>query len=595
MKHVMTHSTRWVLLLLVLVAALSHVGSSRRLSRQVIVVLGDDPVVLRSAKFLFDKNKGISQVIKLNNDANNCNGWSYCNMIWSEGKLKYDKYHDALPKTREQWSSTHIQIVGLGKEDLLKVGNLSPEILKAKLIRVTHSYAVGWISLVVCNGNGATIEKHSANLDVFLTSLTQENTVVSFQSALEYVDEGQIKKGIFVKLVNVIEWRPKDRSKKWIVDYKLKTIKELATNAPDMESYYFGILPLNMPVYVILINEHEYFEITDHYIYTLIDKIANETYSSLNPAHRSNPRKRNVYLFDGQNSKLEVREFKSINDLLTELQYFDYRYDGSWSLVYYRFGDWIVEMRTDTFYVKVVGIIVSDNDRIAQIRNSWDEIPPEYNKMREGIDETTFIKDVHHWINGENSQIELTRKSAFNAQCAMAMFMSEAIRCFHVHITNMMSLQLIDKDYMNIDLLFSTHPMAHGGTWQVTYPNTNRKKTGTRMLEDDKMAYNELKWKSKTYKKNYDVKFDRIKTSISRISKTWLSHQFDNNDLIGSWEQPQLSQVLHEHKMDIILKAFPRIFFPKSSDRLKNIQANRPVSIKELIAPSSSKRFRDEF
>ena len=92
---------------------------------------------------------------------------------------------------------------------------------------------------------------------------------------------------------------------------------------------------------------------------------------------------------------------------------------------------------------------------------------------------------------GGNGQTGLNKESAYHAQCGMVMFRAESIRCLQNHFTNMMSLQLIEQGYMSVNLLFNTYPMARGGTWQVK-DSQGKRKTGLKLLESDKQAYNSL-------------------------------------------------------------------------------------------------------
>ena len=73
-----------------------------------------------------------------------------------------------------------------------------------------------------------------------------------------------------------------------------------------------------------------------------------------------------------------------------------------------------------------------------------------------------FFDDVRSWINGESNNIGLNLENAYNAQCGMAMFLSESIRSFQTHVTNMMSLDLVRHGYLSKEYFYKSHPMGRG-------------------------------------------------------------------------------------------------------------------------------------
>ncbi len=120
------------------------------------------------------------------------------------------------------------------------------------------------------------------------------------------------------------------------------------------------------------------------------------------------------------------------------------------------------------------------------------------------------------WINGKNDDTETTPANfiehAYNAQCGAAMFMSESIRNFHNHLTNMWVLDMIDGNIMTKEQFFSKHilSMARGGTW------LGNKETGTNYMDSLKAAPDGNK-RAKQY-------LEEIKTPLSRITKTYIAH-----------------------------------------------------------------------
>lgn len=221
-----------------------------------------------------------------------------------------------------------------------------------------------------------------------------------------------------------------------------------------------------------------------------------------------------------------MREINSITDLLKELKYYGNKeIEATESFDYYHFGKWVVSLNKATFYVKLYGIISNDSSK--ENTKHLDElnrpIPVMYKHMKTGIGHN-FIDEVTYWINGKHDMVGSSKTSAYNAQCGMALFLSESIRCFQNHITNMMSLDLFHHGYLDHEFLFNSHPMAHPETWKI-------KKIGLNML----MTSNE------EIKEHYENKqtFINIKNRISCIGKTWLSHS-ETDYFQGSWSKPKM-------------------------------------------------------
>ena len=204
--------------------------------------------------------------------------------------------------------------------------------------------------------------------------------------------------------------------------------------------------------------------------------------------------------------------------------------------VFFRFGDWIFSMDEATFYIRVEGIIISSTDssakkvKIEQLLSHWYPIPDSYPSMQPNTN-NDFFKDVSHWIRGDHEAIGLEMENAYNAQCGAAMFFAEAIRSFHVHITNMMSLDLVKHDYLTREYFFSSHPMARTGTWQIQNSKTGKKKTGLDMLHDSHA------WSGSIQDQAVQSVFNETVRRISCVSKSWLSH-IDSTIIMGSREPP---------------------------------------------------------
>ena len=206
---------------------------------------------------------------------------------------------------------------------------------------------------------------------------------------------------------------------------------------------------------------------------------------------------------------------------------------------------------------------------------------------------------MHHWLNGEHKQISLDIQSAYHAQCGTAMFLSESIRSFQNHVINMMSLQMIDKGYMDVDLFFNTHPMAHTGTWQAL-DNDGKQFTGLMLLKNpDK--------RSKSIQNRYDTSqarnrehfrdlkktqtkalnsFYAISKRMSRISKTWMSH-FNTDDVTGSWDRPPATIEREQVKPTELLESFEYIGYtaPQKQNNLRGYELTQTGPLRSITEP----------
>lgn len=228
-----------------------------------------------------------------------------------------------------------------------------------------------------------------------------------------------------------------------------------------------------------------------------------------------------------------VRELRRMDHLLKEIHHYgETGPTAKKSTVYYRFGDWVLGMNTADFYVHVEGIIETSRNKanLYEIRNRWrsfysgdsklGKMPGHYAAMQPNTGKS-FFEDVNNWITGQNKNIEINSEnvleSAYHAQCGTAMFLSESIRSFQNHVTNMMGLDLARHGYLTNKFFFDSHPMGRGGTWQVRDSN-GFKKTGIEMLRDHDGLNGKIKGRG-----NQKV-FDSIISRMSCIGKSWLSH-----------------------------------------------------------------------
>ena len=337
---------------------------------------------------------------------------------------------------------------------------------------------------------------------------------------------------------------------------------------------------------------------------TWIELQLREAYNGGNFNEHASEKQYRVTMVDRQPGKpqfaekdLTLREFSGGElDLIKELRYQSNKYDKtnpSTDTVHYRFGSFVVSMSLGNFYLKVDGIITSDfsPDELAEIQNKWPDVDSEgyslskdYPQMKEKTS-SDIIDNVKSWINGKNDEIKTTTKNfeeqAYNAQCGAAMFLSESIRNFHNHITNMMAIEMIDANIQSKEQFFSTDvlPMARGRSW------LGNEVGGVNYMEElGKM----------TSKKAVRIN-EEIKTRLSRITKTWMAH-VEKGPLSGSVDLPPQADASTQNEKNAMKQAFPtreagaggflRVYEQNIPDKLLSTQMSEP-EVKSMDAQSA--------
>ena len=123
------------------------------------------------------------------------------------------------------------------------------------------------------------------------------------------------------------------------------------------------------------------FEINDATSFSVVDEIAQMAYKRIGKLERTEPVKRKVHFLKegggGDTKEIEIREFKGINDIQREMHYYGEKgpapraqHGTDPEKVYYFFGDWVLSMTLDQFYINVEGIIDSPEkiDQINEIK-----------------------------------------------------------------------------------------------------------------------------------------------------------------------------------------------------------------------------------
>ncbi len=546
MKGVACHST-WLLSLFFFVIMSDGFvcGDPASLyKQQVLVILDDDLTIQKTGQLLYERYDTRSHVLKWNGTIQMLE-----EVEWNADAGKFEatpNLNRALPIGDQKafsWSDTLVQVLGLIDEQYnMTLSGFSAEAL-ALMITDELSNENGDYSINIIT----TSFESPAYLRQFMYSLQQLQqfeTSASLTSTIAWVDHsgreltGEI---LYVNETVVVEWRHAGPLNMWLgyfsdANYQVQQIAIPGGN-PAMKPPSFGILPESAEVHITDYQSSPHpptYRINDSSAFEWLDQTAEKTYRDA-PSGRAPYFERQVQFLSGsQNvSEISVIEIEGILDLLKELRHYgDKGPAENTTYVYYRFGDWVLSMNEMNFDVKVEGIILSSTypeDKLTQVENilsNWRPIPSTYPSMQQSTT-GSFLEDMTRWINGEHGDIGLEMETAYNSQCGVGMFLSESIRSFHVHITNMISLDLAQDGYLTKEYFFNSHPMAHEGTWQQIQDSEGRKKTGLDTLRDDQARSGSA--------------FDDILLRVSRISKSWLSHVEDAM-VVGSRYPPPRSE-----------------------------------------------------
>ena len=614
-----TISHNLLLLLLLTFSSLSrHVVSSEPVyHQQVIVILEDESSNLQKAgRLLYQKHDTLSHVLMLNGTARMLNV-----VEWNDELELYEvAVNNSDPRSLPigaqkpfKWLNTLIHVAAshdvtepghvAASRDVTEPGQTTTlsaeELATLILVQLTNGEDTN-INVISSSHDDASskTEQTETFLNQFMSALQllgKFNTSVTFTSTIITLDHsGRVLTGGLQLGINGtdIEWKHNGSAvqSKWVgyftgETYQVQLTTTTAPVGPNIGPSSFGILPQGAAVHITDYTKKSgerhplSYMISDKEAFEWVDKIAESTHKNT-PRHRALSSSLEVQLLPGNSEiiELSIIEIGSIQDLLMELRHYASTHMDS--TVYYRFGEWVLSMNETTFYVSVVGIVVdpSDSDdkrsKVQSILETWQPIPELYPNMQPNTG-GDFFDDVTHWIKGERSQIGLEFGDAYNAQCGVAMFLSESIRCFHTHVTNMMSLRLAQNGYLSKEVFFSSHPMACKGTWQITSRN-GRKKTGMDMLRDKEAKSGKLP------NPNNQIMFDEIVHRISRISKTWLSH-VDDMIIKGSREQPpatKRAEYTGKSRQASLLQAFEDIgsTVPDSNNYLRTYELFESVT-----------------
>lgn len=517
---------KWGLRFLWLLLPLVFTADDWRYDYQVVVLLEKEKGVIKASSYLFEKHKTVSY-----------------GTLWENDKFVDTSSKRPIPEDID-WSRAKVRVVGHGNvEGDLISGFSAEELARAISEKLANSEGIGKISIVACSEPGT---RPPSNEPPYLREFMDElktlgkvNTEVSMSSALVGVDrDGRKLTGERVQDEDII-WSHKNPSHKWTGNFEGESdnptirrgyvTEDAAGATPDLPPDNFGILPRDYEAFVAEItSKHNNMRLNNEDAYRWVDGFADNIYHSQQGRAPDVPHE--VQL-KGQGRPPEIKKIKeigSINDLLKELRYYGETGKATKpSEVYYRFGDIIVSMNEQDFYVSAEGVILDKGDSettrktkeaIVQ-RLTNDPLPESYSKMQPRT--SGMLGDVQNWINGDNDIIGLNEHNLYNAQCGLAMFLSESIRCFPNHISNMMSLDLRGIGSINDRTFFDSHPMARGGSWIDD-------RTGLDMLREADRENPEAR---------------EISERISGVTRSWLS-RIESGSLLGTENMPASGQLV---------------------------------------------------
>ena len=496
------------LLPLAAVLALTAGALGTTYSNQIIAIMSQDKIEDEVAEFLYNKNPGISTVVKWNEESD----------MFEHIKGK------ALDTTDLDFRNTRIQVVGHGGENTL--GRLSSDDV-AKAVNTLYPAdsrvlvgengervnRISRISLVGCNcadPNSPPMNTFSGMLITELKTTYAVDTSITARTTLVGVDStGRKLTGTFND-DGKIEWQHKDPAAKNVYTLDEQGNIDVSTISGDsgdpcracgVRSY--GKLDSSDDGIAVRVRRNSVepysVRLTLHTLYDIINGATENIFHKevTEDPQRTSEKKR--YIVREQSGNVEVREVRNINSLeefVNEINFFGRKGPVARELrdfEYYRFGDYVLRMSTDNFYINddgYMGVALNEvpdgapdvlpentiNQLIADSKYkdlTVDQIPrigETYAEMK-GVD-SDFFSDMRKYMNGQGEGIEVDfndeasrTAKATNGQRILAMTLSESIRNFRTHIVNMIGLDLNAHGFLDHEQFFDSHPMARGGTW----------------------------------------------------------------------------------------------------------------------------------
>ncbi len=492
---------------------------------QVIASIGSDQAIADASQYLLNKH---ATLMNYNYEAK-----------WDTGSNSFVFQGDDTDNVGNiNWAETKIQVVGHGSVADNTVGGLTPRELAEKVYSMSNNQVAKKISIVSCTrgiGDGIVGDTEPAYLTEFMNeakNLGMTVSEVSIRASLVAVNRRGEKLTGIGKLDPTgqprpygIEWTSNDRGLKWIGSIEegsqnVQVRKVQATDGADnIETRLMGIIPKNKVIHMADKEDATTsYKITDDDTFTMIDEVAKNVYNNGDQNQRSSSSEVQVSLYDSDSQsfnseRVTLREFRQ-GEFINELRHQGKKWTSQSSgQEYFRFGDLVVRMDLKDLYVQVVGMVES-TPHLAELQQKFSDFPKKYEDMKPKTG-PSFFDDVKKWMKGQNSDINITPENfeerVYNAKTGAAMFLSESIRCFQNHFTNMMVLDMVDAHLMNKELYFGTNinPMARGGTW------LGQAAVGAGLLDV---------YRQSSHGSSMRRQYRGIKEKLVRITKSWLSH-----------------------------------------------------------------------
>ena len=526
-----------VLILLYASISLVRGCGSPSFKQQIVLILDSDEAIHEVGKLLYTTHDTVSYVLMWNE---NLHELQHAKWNAHVEKFEVQDVFQQLPIGSNKpfsWMETVIKIIGICNGETFS--GFSAENLITMILELAGDDDIGQIDAITTD----LTQSSTIYLEFLMNELKNHkkyNTTVTFRSDIVVIDHsGDILRGQIQRGMNhsIVKWKHDTLSTQVCYhsfvsnQYQIQCVDD----AKCLKSSYFGIIPSESDVYITEFksppNRPISYKITDKEAFTLVNEVAHNVYTEI-PGNRAPATVYSVLLLpETQNSEtLNVIEFHTYTDLLKELHYYGEvgSSDNNDTEVYYRFGNWVVSMNEATFYVRVIGVIenapslkkVQLDDIIVQWQMGQNSYPAI--QTRTG---TNFLSDIYSWINGRNSDIKMTIDGLFNAQCGVAMFLSESIYSFHSHITNMMCLDLARNNYMSSKYYFASHPM----------PSKITKNTGLDLLKNSTVQ-------NLFENEEQENDEDEIKNKIIKITKSFISH-VEYSNIKGSRHLPPAGEL----------------------------------------------------
>ena len=365
----------WLLPLVVL--SLTTVALATQYRNQIIAIMDNDWIEVEVAQFLYEKNPGVSTVIK-----------------WNRAMKKFDMFQgNELDTANLDFHTTRIQVVGHGGIDGRQtLGRLSPDKLAEALsslypkdsraeVNGERVNSISRISLVGCNCAGAN--SNTPPEDTFagmlITKLKEAyaiDTSVSARTTLVGVDStGRKLTGTLLDDGTMV-WENKNPTAKKVFTLdeqnNIVTSREpviggdgITCHACEVKSY--GPVDSDENGIIVSVRKDgvapERVRLTIRTLYGIIEGATRDIFDNAATDAVGKPwrtagvkkyivRERTSEAVDTQVNVRKVRQINSPRDLVNEINFFGRRVSGLEGVEYYRFGDYVMQMDKKNFYVE---------------------------------------------------------------------------------------------------------------------------------------------------------------------------------------------------------------------------------------------------